>query len=129
MATAEETEAKLLAAGFVDVKAWLEPAPQQPDDPAEYLRTINLGAHLHRIDEPDHATFVRQGDRAARRPGRRRLRPPEHGRGATFVSDGLDRLLALLDLETIDRNLYRGSQPVDGTAAAGCSADRWRARR
>ena len=58
MATAEETEAKLVAAGFVDVKAWLEPAPQQPEDPAEYLRTINLGAHLHRLDEPDHATFV-----------------------------------------------------------------------
>jgi trans-aconitate 2-methyltransferase len=58
MATAEETEAKLAAAGFVDVKAWLEAAPQQPEDPAEYLRTINLGAHLHRIDEPDHATFV-----------------------------------------------------------------------
>jgi trans-aconitate 2-methyltransferase len=60
MATAEETEAKLLAAGFVDVKAWLEPAPQQPDEPGEYLRTINLGAHLHRIDEPDHATFVQK---------------------------------------------------------------------
>lgn len=58
MATAEETEEKLTAAGFTDVRAWLEPAPQQPDDPAEYLRTINLGAHLHRIDEPDHATFV-----------------------------------------------------------------------
>jgi trans-aconitate 2-methyltransferase len=58
MATAEETEASLLAAGFVDVKTWLEPAPQQPDDPAEYLRTINLGAHLHRLEEPDHAAFV-----------------------------------------------------------------------
>ena len=58
MATAEETEAKLLGAGFADVKAWLEPAPQEPEDPAEYLRTINLGAHLHRIDEPDHAAFV-----------------------------------------------------------------------
>lgn len=58
MATAEDTEARLVAAGFTDVKAWLEPAPQTPEDPAEYLRTINLGAHLHRLDEPDHATFV-----------------------------------------------------------------------
>ena len=58
MATAEETEAKLSAAGFVDVRAWLEPAPQVPDEPGEYLRTINLGAHLHRLDEPDHAAFV-----------------------------------------------------------------------
>jgi acyl-CoA thioesterase II len=30
------------------------------------------------------------------------------------VSDGLDRLLALLDLETIDRNLYRGANPGGG---------------
>jgi acyl-CoA thioesterase II len=30
------------------------------------------------------------------------------------VSDGLDRLLALLDLETIDRNLYRGANPAMG---------------
>jgi trans-aconitate 2-methyltransferase len=57
-ATAEATEAALVAAGFADVKTWIEPAPQKPDDPAEYLRTINLGAHLHRLDEPDHATFV-----------------------------------------------------------------------
>src|SRR4051794_29407042 len=51
-ATAEATSGSLSAAGFVDVKTWLEAAPQQPDDPAEYLRTINLGAHLHRLDEP-----------------------------------------------------------------------------
>ena len=30
------------------------------------------------------------------------------------MSDGLDRLLALLDLETIDRNLYRGANPPAG---------------
>ncbi|HUP86980.1 MAG TPA: acyl-CoA thioesterase domain-containing protein [Acidimicrobiales bacterium] len=30
------------------------------------------------------------------------------------MSDGLDRLLALLDLETIDRNLYRGANPPTG---------------
>ena len=60
MATAEETASKLEAAEFVDVQTWLEPAPQQPDDPAEYLRTINLGAHLQRLDEPDHASFVAQ---------------------------------------------------------------------
>src|SRR4051812_35374705 len=27
------------------------------------------------------------------------------------MSEGLDRLLALLDLEAIDRNLYRGANP------------------
>lgn len=58
MATAEETSARLSAAGFVEVRCWLEPTPQVPDDPADYLRTVNLGAHLHRLDEPDHAAFV-----------------------------------------------------------------------
>jgi trans-aconitate 2-methyltransferase len=60
MATAEETAERLAGAGFTDVRTWLEPAPQVPDDPGEYLRTINLGAHLHRLDEPDHDEFVRR---------------------------------------------------------------------
>ena len=60
MATAEETAEHLTAAGFTDVRTWLEPAPQVPDEPGEYLRTVNLGAHLHRIDEPDHPEFVRR---------------------------------------------------------------------
>ena len=60
MATAEETATRLTAAGFVDVRCWLEPAPQVPDEPREYLRTVNLGAHLHRLDEPDHDAFVEQ---------------------------------------------------------------------
>jgi trans-aconitate 2-methyltransferase len=58
MATAEETADRLAAAGFVDVRCWLEPAPQVPDEPLEYLRTINLGAHLDRLDEPDRGEFV-----------------------------------------------------------------------
>ena len=60
MATAEDTADRLTAAGFTDVRTWLEPAPQVPDEPAEYLRTVNLGAHLHRLDEPDHDEFVRR---------------------------------------------------------------------
>ncbi len=59
MATAEETASRLESAGFTEVHTWLEPAPQVPDEPAEYLRTVNLGAHLHRLDEPDHDEFVR----------------------------------------------------------------------
>jgi trans-aconitate 2-methyltransferase len=60
MATAEETAERLTGAGFTDVRTWLEPAPQVPDEPGEYLRTVNLGAHLHRLDEPDHDEFVRR---------------------------------------------------------------------
>jgi len=57
-ATAEETSVRLAAAGFEEVTCWLEAAPQVPDEPREYLRTVNLGAHLHRLDEPDHDAFV-----------------------------------------------------------------------
>ena len=57
---AEEASERLTAAGFTDVRTWLEPAPQVPDEPSEYLRTVNLGAHLHRLDEPDHDEFVKR---------------------------------------------------------------------
>lgn len=60
MASAEETAERLARAGFTDVHTWLEPAPQVPEEPGEYLRTVNLGAHLHRLDEPDHDEFVRR---------------------------------------------------------------------
>ena len=45
----EETEARLVAAGFVDVRAWLEPWPVRPDDPAEYLATVTFGAQVQRL--------------------------------------------------------------------------------
>jgi trans-aconitate 2-methyltransferase len=53
MATAEETAARLTAAGFVDVRCWLDAEPVVPDDPRAYLATINLGAHLQRLDADD----------------------------------------------------------------------------
>ena len=59
-ATAEETEQRLTAHGFVDVRCWLEPNPVTPDDPREYLRTIVIGAHVQRIDERDRETFLDQ---------------------------------------------------------------------
>jgi trans-aconitate 2-methyltransferase len=59
-ATAEDTASRLSDAGFTEVRTWLEPAPQVPDEPGEYLRTINLGAHLHLVDEPDQPEFVRR---------------------------------------------------------------------
>jgi trans-aconitate 2-methyltransferase len=57
-ATAEETEARLVAAGFRDVNCWLEPAPVVPEDPHEYLATVNLGAHIQRLDAGDRAAFI-----------------------------------------------------------------------
>jgi trans-aconitate 2-methyltransferase len=41
-ATAEETEARLRAAGFRDVRAWLEPWPVVPPEPREFLATVCL---------------------------------------------------------------------------------------
>src|SRR5436309_12480963 len=54
----EETEARLRAAGFAEARCWLEERPVIPPDPAEYLRTINLGAHLERLPQDLHAAFV-----------------------------------------------------------------------
>ena len=53
METAEATAARLRAAGFVDVRCWLDAEPVQPDDPRAYLATINLGPHLQRLAADD----------------------------------------------------------------------------
>lgn len=41
-ATAEDTEERLRAAGFRDVRAWLEPWPVVPPEPREFLATVCL---------------------------------------------------------------------------------------
>lgn len=48
-ASAEETERRLREAGFSDVRAWLEPQPIHPADPAKHLREVILGAHAERL--------------------------------------------------------------------------------
>ncbi|HEU4979180.1 MAG TPA: methyltransferase domain-containing protein [Solirubrobacteraceae bacterium] len=57
-ATPEDTERRLRAAGFSAARAWLEPWPVTPEEPREYLRTVNLGAHLERLPEDLRASFV-----------------------------------------------------------------------
>ena len=62
-AAPEETCARLAAAGFVDVEAWLheEPTPLEPGEPLEtFLATVILRAHLARMPEGERAGFVRQ---------------------------------------------------------------------
>ena len=54
----KETEARLLAAGFADARCWLEERPVTPPKPPQYLRTINLGAHLERLPDQLHQPFV-----------------------------------------------------------------------
>jgi trans-aconitate 2-methyltransferase len=58
-ATAEQTAARLAAAGFTEVEAWLEPRPVWPDDPEDYLRSVCLGYHLQRLPEELRPGYVR----------------------------------------------------------------------
>lgn len=57
-ATPEETVARLRSAGFAAADAWLHPEPVVPDEPATYLRTIVLGAHLEQLPEDLREPFV-----------------------------------------------------------------------
>jgi trans-aconitate 2-methyltransferase len=57
-AGAGETETRLRAAGFDQVRCWLEPWRVLPPEPAEFTRTIMLGAHLERLPEKLKEPFV-----------------------------------------------------------------------
>jgi trans-aconitate 2-methyltransferase len=54
----EETEARLHAAGFTDVRCWLEPWPVVPPEPAAFAKTVCLGAHVERLPENLRDQFV-----------------------------------------------------------------------
>jgi len=67
-ATPADTERRLAAAGFTAARCWLADRPVTPDDPREYLRTLNLGAHLERLPADLHdpyldAVLARLGER------------------------------------------------------------------
>lgn len=55
-----ETEQLLHEAGFREARCWLAEWPVSPEDPAAWLRTIILGAHLERLPPDLHAGFVAQ---------------------------------------------------------------------
>jgi trans-aconitate 2-methyltransferase len=57
-ATPEETEERLRAAGFADVRAWLYERPVQPDEPLAFLKTAILGEHLERLPEAEREPFA-----------------------------------------------------------------------
>jgi trans-aconitate 2-methyltransferase len=62
-ATPEETTARMLAAGFVVVEAWLhdEPTRIEPGEPLEtFLATVVLRAHVERLPEDQRAGFLRR---------------------------------------------------------------------
>ncbi|MHB8233617.1 MAG: class I SAM-dependent methyltransferase [Solirubrobacteraceae bacterium] len=47
----QETQTRLLEAGFVEAETWLQPAPKQPESPREFLSTIVLGPHVQHLPE------------------------------------------------------------------------------
>ncbi len=54
----EETEQRLRRAGFEQVRCWLEPRPTEPEDPAAFIRTSILAAHLERLPAPRREPFA-----------------------------------------------------------------------
>jgi trans-aconitate 2-methyltransferase len=61
--TVEATTARLAAAGFVDVQAWLQPEPTrfEPGEPLEtFLRTVILGPQVDRLPESERAAYVHE---------------------------------------------------------------------
>jgi trans-aconitate 2-methyltransferase len=57
-ASAEETEARLEAAGFDQVRCWLQPWTIEPPEPAQFLGTVCLGPHMDRLPEELRTPFV-----------------------------------------------------------------------
>lgn len=57
-ATPEETEERLRAAGFCEARAWLEPWPVVPPEPADFLRAVCLGPHLDALPEELRDSYV-----------------------------------------------------------------------
>ncbi len=57
-ATAEETEQRLLRAGFEAVRTWLEPKPVTPADPYAFVKTVCLVRHLDPLPEELRGPFI-----------------------------------------------------------------------
>lgn len=57
-ATPEETEARLRAAGFGEVRCWLQPWDVLPPEPFEFLRAICLAPYLDPLPEALRRPFV-----------------------------------------------------------------------
>jgi trans-aconitate 2-methyltransferase len=53
-----ETERRLQAAGFTDIRCWLEDRPTYPEDVAVFVPTSILAAHLARLPEDQRAPFA-----------------------------------------------------------------------
>jgi trans-aconitate 2-methyltransferase len=54
----EETESRLTAAGFADIRCWLQPKPVQPSRPLEFISTVTLGPILDQLPEGKRQPFA-----------------------------------------------------------------------
>jgi trans-aconitate 2-methyltransferase len=54
----QQTERRLLAAGFSGARCWLAPAPQQPEHAREFLSTIVLGPHVQQLPQQLREAFM-----------------------------------------------------------------------
>jgi trans-aconitate 2-methyltransferase len=57
-AAPEETEERLRAAGFSEVRCWLEPKPVKPERPLEFTSTVTLGPLLAQLPEEQRRPFA-----------------------------------------------------------------------
>jgi trans-aconitate 2-methyltransferase len=53
-----ETETRLRAAGFEDVRVWLEPSDVTPGDPAAFIRAVNLRCYVERLPADLRDAFI-----------------------------------------------------------------------
>jgi trans-aconitate 2-methyltransferase len=54
----QETEGRLRAAGFSEVRCWLEPKPVTPEQPLEFTSTVTLGPLLAQLPEELRRPFA-----------------------------------------------------------------------
>ena len=57
-AAPEETERRLLGAGFSEARCWLQPKPVRPERPLEFISTVTLVRHLDRLPEDLRRPFA-----------------------------------------------------------------------
>jgi len=67
-ASPEDTEARLAAAGFDEIRCWLQPWPVAPADPLEYVTTVCLGNHLEALPQDLHAPYAEEVVRRSGKP-------------------------------------------------------------
>jgi trans-aconitate 2-methyltransferase len=67
-ADAEETEERLRAAGFTEVKAWLQPWDVIPPDPREFMRTLILKPHIDSLPAELHEQLLDEVEAAVGEP-------------------------------------------------------------